>query len=268
VAVEADVELVVALGEVELAGIGSVAVVLGLKANAVVTGSDHVLVATERLVVTVLVASLDREGTVREAGVGGVCFLEAVQPPVAEKRDICHHGEFVRALVDINGVDQLWDRIFLLGSFFSSLEISEGISRPGVLRHHTGRKRVGEGGEDTTISPVEVEVVGLLSIWSNHLSHPFEELGLALETTSLDLESEDESPDETEDELQVVVGDVLGSDADELDTLLLDKLERQRSVLEQLRTDLGILVVLASNILARNNLQQVDQEKSVVEIIF
>jgi len=134
------------------------------------------------------------------------------------------------------------------------------------LRHDTGRQGIGEGREDSTIFPVDVEVIGPLSIRSDLFSHPFEKFGLSFESSSLNLESEDEGPNETKDELEVVVGDVFGSDADEFDAVLLDELEGERGVLELLRSDLGGLVVFGADVFAGDDLQEIDQEQSVAEI--
>jgi len=73
VAVKVDSEGEVALiGEGEVSGVRAVAVILSVDGDGSVAGLDEELVATEVFIVTVLVASLDGESEVLEAGVFGI----------------------------------------------------------------------------------------------------------------------------------------------------------------------------------------------------
>jgi len=255
-------------GIVEVGGMAAIAIIGGVQIGVRAHRDVVLITGAEILVVAVLVAQLHREAKRRELRVNVTGSLEAVQPPIAEKRDVGHHGKFVRALVDINGVEQLGNLIVLLSHVLRMLDILECIASPSILRVNAWLQRIGEGRQDTSVSPIEIEVVGLLSIWRDHFSHPFEELGLAFESGTLDLEAKNERPDKAEDELQVMIGDIFWSDTDELDALGFDEFDRARGVLEELRADLGVLVVFGTDILSRDDFQQVNQKQPIFKISF
>jgi len=185
-----------------------------------------------------------------------------IQSPISEVRDVGHHGELVRAFVDIFGIHELGDIVFLVGGLDGSLEIGKGISGPLILREDTGLQRIGQSSEDLSVGPIHVEVVGPQAIGGDLFADPFEQFSLAFEASSLDLETEDESPDETQDELLLSVDDIFGADGDELNSLLLDELEGERHILELLRGQFRGLVVSTSNFLGRNDLQEVNKADS------
>jgi len=71
----------------------------------------------------------------------------------------------------------------------------------------------------------------------------------------LDLVAKNQGPDQTKDQLELVIHDILGTDADKLQTLLLNEAEGVGVVFNLLNPHLGILVVI--DLLAGNFLKQV-----------
>lgn len=231
---------------------------------------------------SVVGVGLDESRSISEAlrGIGhlhsskalGFFFLSAssgfVVPVVTEERDVGHDGEFIGHLNQIDGVHQLSDLEFSFSSVHSSLGILESVSRETAVVEGSGLERVSEGGEDLSVSPVHVEVLGLKSIGSDLLSDPLQELslGVGVGSSSLDLESKNESPDETQNELEVLVVNIFRSNTDELDSLSGNELEGRGDVFELLWLHLRGLVVLSKTLVGKD-FQKGNQQDTIRKVL-
>jgi hypothetical protein len=208
-------------------------------------------------------------------GIGGTgselsaTALALVGLVITEVRDVGHGGQLISGSNHVGGVENLGDAQFLL---------SDVLTLGGVLEIGTANQLVQGVGEaarleglrkmahSATILPRRGEILNV-ALW-DLAAHPLEQIVLGRATSTLellDLVTQNDGPDQTKNQLKILVSDILRTNSDELDALVLEELQAGTGVLKHLSADLGLLVVLVDG-LARNDLEQVDQQQTVGQI--
>jgi hypothetical protein len=217
---------------------------------------------------------LGEAGTVGErlGGAGGVLGLVA-----AEVRDVGHDRELVGRLDDVDGVEQLRKVEVLLGGaervverrLFARRALAVDGAQIKLLRAAAVVDEALEGG---AVLPVGGEVVDVLALRIERAVAPVEQvlldgvLAVVLLLDLLDLEAQNQRPDEAENQLLLLLKHVLGRDVHELDLLVAQKLEREVEILHLLHFHLHALLRLGLDVLARQNLEQIEQQHTVRQI--
>lgn len=200
--------------------------------------------------------------TTQVGGTGGL-FIG----PVAELSDVSHEGKLITMFDHVFSIHQTRDLIDLERALHGLVDIMEGVASPGVLGVGARFERIGKSRHDGSINPGGLEVTGLNdTIGADLVLDPFEKepLGGAFSDTLVDLITENEGPDETEDNLEISAIDILSTDVDELETFTLDEFKSAVKVLHALELHAGSLSVL--DILVRDNFQELAQNETILKI--
>ena len=232
----------------------------------------NVLSADEEGVLLAGTSSLNTRSVSGGAGSdGGSLALSILLEVVTEVRDVGHDGVLIGGLVDIDGVNKRVDFIRVLGDLDGAGQIFNGVGiAVGAFEGAvSGFQRIAKGGQDLTVSPRVGEVLGLINaIRLDLLLDPLEEepLGGSLLNTGLNLVAENQGPDQTQNNTQVTLEDIGGTNVDELQTLRLDEIDGSVQVL---LLDNGVSRLgppLLGHLLAGDDLEKVDEEDTIAQI--
>ena len=231
-----------------------------------------VLSTDEEGVLLASTASLNTRSVSGGAGSdGGSLALGILLKVVTEVRDVGHDGVFIRCLVNIDGINKRVDVIFVLGDLDGTGQIVNGVSLGvgTIKRAVSGVQRIAKSGKNLTVDPGASEVLGLFNtIRLDLLLDPLEEepLGGSLLNTGLDLVTENQGPDQTQDNTQVSLKNIRGTDVDKLQTLKFDEFESSVQVLLLNNSVSRLGPPLLGHLLAGDDFQKVDEEDTIAQI--
>jgi hypothetical protein len=181
------------------------------------------------------------------------------------------------ASMHVDGVEQLRKVEVLLGGVERVVERAL-LARRAVAVDGAQIKLLGaaavvdEALEGGAVLPVGGEVVDVLALRIERAVAPVEEvlldsvLAVVLLLDLLDLEAQNQRPDQTENQLLLLLEHVLGRDVHELDLLVAQKLERKVQILHFLHFHLHALLRLGLDVLARQDLEQVEQQHAIRKV--
>jgi len=216
----------------------------------------------------VLVGDIDELSNTTSSNLG----LLAAGEVVIVLHDVGDDGLLIRLDVgNVFNVEKLGDAK-RFSNIEGKLEIgSLVILVEGVEVDEVGSVLVDESAEGKTVLPREVEVVDRnISIAGSLLLAPQEKSLLGTEfffRNVFNLESLNDGPNETKNELQVLVDDIFRRNVNELDSLRLDELESRLNILNHLNSNLGLLLILREVVLVRDDFKELDEHYTIRKVI-
>jgi len=191
--------------------------------------------------------------------------------PVTESSDVGHTRQLIRGVDHISGIHKNGDLVFLKGGFASLLRILKSITaqRAHVFRgQDAGLEGVNQSTDGLTVLPIGGEIAQGLGdvVGLDLLPYPFQQfpLGGTL-TNNVDLVSQDESPDQTQNKFELSVHNVFRTNTNELETLLFDETHGKTVVFQKVIAGCGFCVEF-TQALGGNDLQKVDQRQTILEV--